>query len=162
MRAVVLLARKTPNGRKNVIVLDAYALEAYLNDEVVAADIVEPLILSGQQVLISGINLAETLDRMIRVNGAMRHELEIDLIGLGLTVSGVDASVAFDAAALRAAHYHRSRRAVSLADCCAAALSLDRDAPLVTSDPALLALLHDEGGRYVALPNSVGEVWSPA
>jgi len=86
MRAVVLLARKMPNGRKNVIVLDAYALEAYLNDEVVAADIVEPLILSGQQVLISGINLAETLDRMIRVNGAMRHELEIDLIGLGLTV----------------------------------------------------------------------------
>ena len=79
-----------------------------------------------------------------------------------LQVSGVDASVALDAAALRAAHYHRSRRAVSLADCCAAALSLDRDAPLVTSDPALLALLNDEGGRYVALPNSVGKVWSPA
>ena len=145
-----------------MIVLDAYALEAYLNDEVMAADIVEPLILSGRQVLISGINLAETLDRMLRVNGATRDELETDLIGLGLTVTGVDATVAFDAAALRAAHYHRTRRAVSLADCCAAALSLDRDAPLVTSDPALLALLHDEGGRYVALPSSTGETWAPA
>jgi predicted nucleic acid-binding protein len=145
-----------------VIVLDAYALEAYLNDEVMAADIVEPLILSGQQVLITGVNLAEAMDRMIRVNGADREELENDLVGLGLTVSGVDAPMAFDAASLRAQHYHRARRAVSIADCCAAALALDRDAPLVTSDPALLALVHDEGGRYVALPDSSGEVWAPA
>jgi len=145
-----------------VIVLDAYALEAYLNDEVAAADVVEPLILSGQQVLITGIDLAETLDRMLRVHGASRDELENDLIGLGLTVTGVDATMAFDAGVLRAAHYHRTRRSVSIADCCAAALSLDRDAPLATSDPALLDLLHEEGGRYVALPNSAGEVWSPA
>jgi predicted nucleic acid-binding protein len=144
-----------------VIVLDAYALEAYLNDEVLAADVVEPLILSGQQVLITGVNLAEAMDRMIRVNGAGREELELDLVGLGLTVSGVDAGMAFDAATLRAAHYHRARRAVSIADCCAAALALDRDAPLVTSDPALLAMVHEEGGRYVALPDSGGAVWAP-
>ncbi len=123
---------------------------------------VRDLFLSGQQMLITGVNLAETIDRMIRVNGANRAELENDLIGLGLTVSGVDATMAFDAAALRATHYHRTRRSVSIADCCAAALSLDRDAPLATSDPALLDLLHDEGGRYVALPNSAGAVWSPA
>jgi len=112
-------------------------------------------------VLITGVNLAEVVDRMIRVNGATREELENDLVGLGLNVTGVDASMAFDAASLRAGHYHRTRRAVSLADCCAAALALDRDAPLVTSDPALLALLHDEGGRYVALPDSEGGVWAP-
>ncbi len=144
-----------------VIVLDAYALEAYLSLEK-AAPLVRDLILSGQQVLITGVNLAEAMDRMIRVNGAEREELESDLVGLGLTVSGVDASMAFDAASLRAQHYHRARRAVSIADCCAAALALDRDAPLVTSDPALLALVHDEGGRYVALPDSSGEVWAPA
>lgn len=141
--------------------LDAYALEAYLNDEVLAADIVEPLILSGQQVLITGVNLAEVLDRMIRVNGARREELEDDLVELGLTVSGVDASMAFDVAALRAGHYHRDLRSVSIADCCAAALALDRDVPLVTSDPALLALVHEEGGRYVALPDSSGTAWAP-
>ena len=144
-----------------MIVLDAYALEAYLALES-AAPIVRDLILSGEQLLITGINLAEVIDRMIRVNGASRDELANDLIGLGLTVSGVDATMAFDAAALRATHYHRTRRSVSLADCCAAAVSLDRDAPLATSDPALLALIHDEGGRYVALPNSAGDVWSPA
>jgi len=143
-----------------VIVLDAYALEAYLNDEVLAADIVEPLLLSGEQVLITAVNLAETADRMIRLNGANRDELESDVVGLGVTVAGVDSAAAFDAAALRASHYHRTQRAVSIADCCAAALALDRDALLVSSDPALLGLMHDEGGRYLALPDSAGNVWT--
>jgi PIN domain nuclease of toxin-antitoxin system len=144
-----------------VIVLDAYALEAYLNDEVVAADVVEPLLMSGEQILITSVNLAETADRMIRLNGATREELESDIIGLGITVTGIDAAAGFDAATLRASHYHRVNRAVSLADCCAAALAFDRDALLVSSDPALLGMMHDEGGRYLALPDSRGEVWSP-
>ncbi len=145
-----------------MIVLDAYALEAYLNDEVVAADIVEPLLKSGEQILIAALNLAETADRMIRLNGATRDDLENDLVGLGITVAGLDVGSAFDAAALRASHYHRTRRAVSIADCCAAALALDRDAVLVSSDPALLGMVHDEGGRYLALPDSGGAVWSPS
>ena len=139
--------------------LDAYALEAFLNLEA-SAPIVRDLILSGEQVLITAVNLAETADRMIRLNGATRDELESDVIGLGITVTGVDTTVGFDAAALRAKHYHRTRRAVSVADCCAAAVTLDRDATLVSSDPALLGLLHDEGGRYLALPGSAGEVWA--
>ena len=144
-----------------VIVLDAYALEAYLNDELPVADTVEPLLLSGEQVLISGINLAETLDRMIRVHGMPPAELEANLLGTGVHVTGVDEAAAFAAARLRAAHYHRSKRAVSIADCCAVALALDRDAPLVTSDPALLGLISDENGRYMALPDSAGTVWEP-
>lgn len=144
----------------NVIVLDAYALEAYLNDEVAAADLVEPLLLSGEQVLIAAVNLAETADRMIRLNGAVRDELESDLASLGVTVAEIDSASAFDAASLRAGHYHRARRAVSIADCCAAALALDRDALLVSSDPALLGMVHDEGGRFLALPDSAGNVWS--
>ena len=139
--------------------LDAYALEAFLNLEA-SAPIVRDLILSGEQVLITAVNLAETADRMIRLNGATRDELESDVVSLGITVTGVDTSVGFDAAALRAKHYHRTRRAVSVADCCAAAVTLDRDATLVSSDPALLGLLHDEGGRYLALPGSAGEVWA--
>ena len=139
--------------------LDAYALEAFLNLEA-SAPIVRDLILSGEQVLITAVNLAETADRMIRLNGATRDELESDVVSLGITVTGVDTAVGFDAAALRAKHYHRTRRAVSVADCCAAAVTLDRDATLVSSDPALLGLLHDEGGRYLALPGSAGEVWA--
>jgi PIN domain nuclease of toxin-antitoxin system len=144
-----------------VIVLDAYALEAYLNDELPAADTVEPMLLSGEQVLISGINLAETLDRMMRIHRMPPAELEANLLDTGVHVTAVDEATAFEAARLRAAHYHRTRRAVSIADCCAAALALDRDAPLVTSDSALLGLIADENGRYMALPDSDGNVWSP-
>ena len=143
-----------------VIVLDAYALEAYLKLET-SAPIVRDLLATGEQALISGINLAETLDRMIRLHGRSPVELEADLLGTGVHVSSVDEPTAFEAARLRAAHYHRTRRAVSIADCCAAALALDRDAPLVTSDPALLGLIADENGRYLALPDSTGNVWSP-
>jgi predicted nucleic acid-binding protein len=144
-----------------VIVLDAYALEAYLNDELPVADAIEPMLLSGEQVLISGINLAETLDRMIRLHGMSADELEANVLGTGVFVSSVDEPTAFEAARLRAAHYHRTNRAVSIADCCAAALALDRDAPLVTSDRALLGMIADENGRYMALPDSTGNVWSP-
>lgn len=143
-----------------MIVLDAYALEAYLTMEY-AGPLVRDLILSGEQLLISGINLAETVDRMVRVNGADPGELADDLARLGITVSGVNELVAFDAAVLRTGHYHRRHRAVSLADCCAAALALDRDATLATSDPALLAMVHDEGGRVLPLPGSDGATWQP-
>lgn len=143
-----------------MIVLDAYALEAYFTRET-SAPIVRDLLATGELTLISGINLAETLDRMIRVHGMSPAELEADLLDTGVHVTGVDAAAAFSAAQLRAAHYHRSRRAVSIADCCAAALALDRDVPLVTSDPALLGLIADENGRYVALPDSSGTVWAP-
>ena len=159
MKAGAQPARNRPNERTNVIVLDAYALEAFLNLET-SGPIVRDLILSGEQILITTVNLAETADRMIRLNGASRDELESDLSGLGITVAEVDSGTAFDAAALRAGHYHRTRRAVSIADCCAAALALDRDAVLVSSDPALLGVVHDEGGRYLVLPDSTGNVWS--
>ncbi|MDP9465113.1 MAG: PIN domain-containing protein [Actinomycetota bacterium] len=143
-----------------MIVLDAYALEAYFTMET-SAPIVRDLLATGEQTLISGINLAEILDRMIRVHGASPAELEANLLDTGVHVTGVDEAIAFSAARLRATHYHRDRRAVSIADCCAAALALDRDAPLVTSDPALLGLIADENGRYMALPDSSGIVWSP-
>lgn len=143
-----------------MIVLDACALESYFADEPAAAQ-VEALLQDGEQIVMSAINLIESLDRLIRVRGADRVDLSADLLGLGLTISDVDVFTAFDAAALRAEHYHRTTRAVSVADCCAAAIALDRDAVLATSDPALLAMIHDEGGRWMALPDSSGETWSP-
>ncbi len=143
-----------------MIVLDAFALEAYFTDEAAGAAVADVLA-DGQQVVMSAINLTETLDRLIRVHGVDQVELSGDLLGLGITISDVDVFTAFDAAALRAGHYHRTHRAVSVADCCAAAIALDRDAVLASSDPALLAMVHDEGGRWMALPDSSGEVWSP-
>ncbi len=109
----------------------------------------------------SAINLAEVADRLMRVHGFIRLDLEQDLLTLGVMISDVDPPTALDAAALRAQHYHRARRSISIADCCAAAATLDRDTVLATSDPALLAMVHDEGGRWMALPDSSGETWSP-
>ena len=143
-----------------MIVLDACALESYFADEP-AAEQVGAMLQNGEQIVISAINLTETLDRLLRLRGADRESLAADLLELGLTVSDVDIAVAFDAAALRAGHYHRTSRAVSVADCCAAAIALDRDAVLASSDPALLAMVHDEGGRWMALPDSSGVVWAP-
>jgi predicted nucleic acid-binding protein len=143
-----------------VIVLDAFAVEAFFTGET-SAPIVRDILLGNEQVVVSAINLAEVADRLMRVRGFTRLELEQDLLTLGITISEVDSPTALDAAALRAQHYHRARRSISIADCCAAAVTLDRDAVLVTSDPALLAMVYDEGGRWMALPDSSGEVWSP-
>jgi predicted nucleic acid-binding protein len=143
-----------------VIVLDAFAIEAFFTGEF-AAPLVRDVLVGGEQVIVSAINLAEVADRLIRVHGFTRLDLEHDLLSLGVTISDVDHPTALDAAALRAQHYHRARRSISIADCCAAAVTLDRDAVLATSDPALLAMVEDEGGRWMALPDSHGEVWSP-
>lgn len=144
-----------------MFVLDAYALEAFLLDEEPAGALVEDLVFSGEQLVISAVNLAEVADRMQRFHGLSRTQVEVDVLSIGLTISEVDTAVAFDAAALRAAFYRKRDRALSIADCCAAALALDRDVPLVTSDPALLELMWKQAGEFVALPDTAGLVWSP-
>jgi rRNA-processing protein FCF1 len=62
---------------------------------------------------------------------------------------------------LRARHYHRTRRAVSMADCVAAAATRLRDDALATSDPLLLGMCQDEGIRTTVLSASDGSVWTP-
>jgi PIN domain nuclease of toxin-antitoxin system len=155
-------AKKTLNEKRRAmaVVLDAQGLEAFLRDEF-AAELVEQLIFSGEQMVMATINLAETVDRMRRVHGVVSDSLHADLLETGIHFSAVDTELAVEAAELRAAHYHRTRRSVSLADCTAAALALDRGARLATSDPALLALMIDEGGMIEALPASDGTVWAP-
>ena len=144
-----------------MLVLDAYALEAFLLDEAPAGAVVEELVFSGEQLVISAVNLAEVADRLQRVYGLSRTQVEVDVLSIGLTISDVDTAVAFDAAALRAAFYRGRDGAISIADCCAAALALDRDVPLVTSDPALLELMWNQAGAFIALPDTAGAVWSP-
>lgn len=63
---------------------------------------------------------------------------------------------------LRARHHHRTKRAVSLADCLAAAVAADTRRPLATSDPHLLDLCHDESIPFASLPDSAGSSWQPA
>lgn len=141
-----------------MIVLDAQGLIAFFTGEPALAPVRE-LMLSGEQVLMSTINLAETVDLMRRVYGITSDALDADLLTTGIHFTSLDLETALAAAELRAAHYHRVRRSVSLADCSAAALALDRGARLATSDPALLSLVVDEGGDIEPLPGSDGTVW---
>ena len=143
-----------------LLVLDAQALEAYLCDEPAAAA-VEALLMSGEQKLMATVNLAELVDRMRRVRGVSSATLVADLVLSGIHFSALDAELAVAAAELRAIHYHRTTCPVSIADCTAAALALDRGACLVTSDPALLRVVLDEAGQVQALAGSDGSVWSP-
>lgn len=142
-----------------MITLDACAMESYLRAEP-AEVAVRQLLHSGEQVVMTSINAAQVVDRMVRVAGVDFDEVSADVAVL-VSTSGIDANLAGSAAALRIRHYHRERCAVSLADCCAAAHALERDSTLVTSDAALLDLVSAEGGRVVAVADSLGRVHVP-
>ncbi len=58
---------------------------------------------------------------------------------------------------LRAKHYHRERRPVSIADCICLATALRLKEDLATTDPALAAVAREEGVTVVALPDSSGQ-----
>ena len=137
-------------------VLDAYAVIAYLRGEACADEVAALL---RDRTALTAVNATEVVDQLVRVFGRDPDDVHADLALLasaGMTVRSVSAELGLEAGRLRARHYHRQRRAVSLADCIAAAAALDEDRPLATSDPALAALVRDEGGRVHALPGSDG------
>lgn len=149
-----------PSGRPGLLVLDAQALIAYATGEP-GATTVRDQIKTRQQTLISTVNLAEVAYFLGRTRGALPSAVYADIIELEIHITHLDERCALDAAQLRLRHYHRVRRPVSLADCSAAALALDRGAALVTSDGPLLELMTDEQGAIVAVPASDGSIWSP-
>lgn len=139
-------------------VLDAYALVAALAGEA-ARDDVEDLMAEGATP-ITAVNLAEVVDVMVRRKGRTAAEVSdrLDLLGRweALQVVPVDRALAARAGTLRASHYHRSRRPVSVADCVAAATAEGLGEALATSDPHLAAMARDEGVEVVPLPDSRG------
>jgi predicted nucleic acid-binding protein len=148
-------------ARLGLIVLDAQAFIAYAINEP-GATVVRDQIKTRQQVLLSTANLTEVTYFLGRTRGATPASVYADIVELEIHVTRLDEACALDAASLRLRHYHRVRRPVSLADCCAAALALDRGAALVTSDGPLLDLMTEEQGDVLALPASDGSLWSPS
>jgi len=73
----------------------------------------------------------------------------------------VDTALALRAGMLRARHYHRKNRAVSLADCVAAETARSTGSSLASADPHLLDLCRDEGIALIRLPVSSGQTRSP-
>lgn len=134
-------------------VLDAYAVIAYLRGETAATEVAALL---RSRCLLSAINAAETMDQLVRIDGADPDEVEVRLEMLqadNLVIQEAGPEVAIRAGALRAKHDRKGKREVSLADCFAAATAIEQRLPLATADPALLDLLRGEGAETHRLTN---------
>lgn len=150
-----------------MILLDAFAVIAYLKAEPVVAPRVKRLLLprqgQRQPVAISALNSAEVIDHLVRGCDVDPDDSVADVAQLGLLTVDVDERISRRAGLLRAQHYHARRRPVSLADCVAAAtlLLLPQLDALATADGDLLDLVHAEGGGVRPLPRTDGTMWSP-
>jgi PIN domain nuclease of toxin-antitoxin system len=143
-----------------VTVLDAFAVIALLRGEPAAGE-VRRLIDEGECSLTT-LGVAEVVDHLVRVVGVTDEDAVLDVAQLGLDAPVVlDEATALQAALLRAGHYHRKTRAVSLADCAAAHAARATNSSLATSDPHLLDLCRAEGIPVVALHDSGGRACSP-
>lgn len=139
--------------------LDAYAVVAYLRDEHAAGAVAA--ILQSDVCAVTALGFAEVIDRMVRLEGVGEDELARDLADLGLSaLIAVDQGLASTAGLLRARHYHRTRRSVSMADCVGAAAARQLAEPLATSDSHLLDLCQQEGVDTIVLPGSDGSIWT--
>lgn len=141
-------------------VLDPYAVIAFLRAESAATEVKSLLKRPG--VALTTVGVAEVLDHLIRIVGVDEEDATLDVAQLGL-LDGIPVSPALGAAAgrLRARRYHRSRCAISMADCIAAEAARSGAEPLATSDPDLLDLCHVEDIARIVLPRSDGSVWTP-
>ena len=137
-----------------MIILDAYAVLALLRDEP-AAPQAQALVESAEETTLTLLGIAEVLDKLVRRSGADEEQARLDLRQLRLDdPPALDPQLAARAGLLRARHYNRRTRALSLADCVAAETARRLGASLATADPALLETCEAEGIAVIALPGS--------
>jgi predicted nucleic acid-binding protein len=131
--------------------LDAYALVAFLVGGP-ATPKVRALLREGDAIVATA-NLAEALDVAQRVHGlpiARAMEVLDPVFATSLGSLPLDLAVARRAAEIRAGHYHRSSRPISLADAVLIA-SAGPGARIATADPDVLAVAEAEGIATVRL-----------
>jgi len=135
--------------------IDATALIALLGAEPAAGEVQE-LLNRGAEM--TTVNLAEAVDRLKR-----RYDLEIEhtrpviegLLAKSLTLLPLGPAQAWRAGEIRAAHYHRSRCPISLADAVLVA-SAPAGGRIASSDGHLLTVAASEGIATAALQDSTG------
>lgn len=135
--------------------IDASALIALLGAEPAAGEVQEIL---SRGAAMTTLNLAEAIDRLKR-----RHDLEIGqtrpvvegLLVKSLMLLPLGPAQAWRAGEIRAAHYHRTRCPISLADAVLVA-SAPPDGRIASSDGPLLAVATSEGIGTSVLPDSQG------
>ncbi|MCB9076981.1 MAG: type II toxin-antitoxin system VapC family toxin [Anaerolineaceae bacterium] len=123
------------------LVLDAWAVLAFLQKEEPAASRVKQLLTDAEennlQLFISIINLGEVIYRIGKVKGEVQAQETLDTIYLlPLQIVSADDENVFAAVRFKMQH------PISYADAFAAALSERLEATLVTGDPELLNLKH--------------------
>ncbi len=145
-------------GAGALTVLDASALVAFLLDETARAE-VEGILRRFPPPSISAVNLAEVIDRLVRVDGRLIEDVN-DRINLlmvgGLEVEPVWVPTARLAASLRAQYYHRASSPLALGDCVCMATAIALKTDLATSDRALAKMARDAGVAVLALQDSTG------
>jgi PIN domain nuclease of toxin-antitoxin system len=126
-----------------VILLDASALLAHLIGQPRGRGVTALLARGGLGM--ATINLAETVDVLSRRVGRERaHDALAPLVdGPVAHLISLDAARAWRVGDLRARHYHRTQRAVSLADCSLIACAGPGDS-IATLDAVLIEMARDE------------------
>jgi predicted nucleic acid-binding protein len=135
-----------------VTLLDAYALIAFMVGGPATPQV--RAILREGDAAVATANLAETLDvsqRLYRLPIARAMEILEPLLEGPLTAVALDIEVARRAAGIRANHYHRSSRPLSLADTVLIASAKPGDR-IATADAHVLAVAREEGLEPLALP----------
>lgn len=132
--------------------LDAYALIAFVAGGPARGEVRD--VLRSGDAAVATANLVEVLDVCSRVKGlAIERVLDVidPLFESALREVPLDGERARRAAAIRAAHYHRERCPISLADAILLASTATGDR-IATADPDVLAVASAEGIEPLALP----------
>lgn len=141
--------------------LDSYAVLALLKGEPAAYE-VQRLLVEDSAASLTVLGVAEVVDHLVRLVGANEDDAVLDLAQLGLLApAALTADVTLQAGLLRARHYHRRNRAISLADCVLVETSRASGSPVATADPHVLDTCRSEGITVVPLPDARGRTWSP-
>lgn len=135
-----------------MVVLDASCVVGLLLGEAGQTDVVAAL---TQECAMSVLNRAEVVDRIAR-KGVAAEDVAADLDTLGIEFVALDADTADRAGKIRALHYHRTERPLSMADCVALATALALNATLATCDAPLAAIAHANGCEVLPIANSLG------
>jgi predicted nucleic acid-binding protein len=138
------------------VVVDAGPIVSVVLDDPAASDVVASL--DTRQCEVSVVNLAEVLDVVIRVHRVPAADAQeavnryVDEVARPVPATR---ALAESAATIRARHYHRRDRDVSLADCFAIATAIP-DGEIATSDSPVARVARAEGLEIIALPNARG------
>jgi PIN domain nuclease of toxin-antitoxin system len=128
----------------NIYVLDAYALLAFLEAEEGGETVKGLLESPGARFYISAVNLGEVYYIILRERGMEVAKLVESEINLAHNIHAIDAT--WERAKM--AGEFKARGGISYADCFAAALAVEKNAPLLTGD-----------GEFERISDKIQIVW---